>query len=60
MHLQKNLTPNCGSGDRKQQPRPGSASTKLIEMADSDLLDLGRSRAIEQEVLDILDEPRTR
>lgn len=33
---------------------------ELIEMADSDLLDLGRSRSVEQEVLDILDEPRTR
>ena len=32
---------------------------ELIEMADSDLLDLGRSRGVEQEVLDILDEPRT-
>jgi hypothetical protein len=33
---------------------------ELIEMADRDLLDLGRSRGIEQEVLDLLDEPRTR
>jgi hypothetical protein len=33
---------------------------ELIEMADSDLLDLGRSRGVEQEVLDILDEPLTR
>ena len=31
---------------------------ELIEMADQDLLDLGRSRGIEQEVLDLLDEPR--
>ena len=27
---------------------------KLIEMADSDSLDVGRSRTVEQEVLDIL------
>lgn len=33
---------------------------ELIDMADSDLLDLGRSRSVEQEVLDILDEPGTR
>ena len=33
--------------------------TELIEMADSDLLDLSRSRGIEQEVLDLLDEPGT-
>lgn len=32
---------------------------EMIEMADSDLLDLGRSRGVEQEVLDLLDEPRT-
>ncbi|HEY6989412.1 MAG TPA: hypothetical protein VH369_13550 [Bryobacteraceae bacterium] len=33
---------------------------EIIELADADLLDLARSRAIEQEVLDLLDEPRTR
>jgi exonuclease V gamma subunit len=33
---------------------------EVIELADADLLDLGRSRAVEQEVLDLLDEPRTR
>ncbi len=33
---------------------------ELIEMADSDLLDLGRSRILEQQVLDMLDEPTTR
>ena len=32
---------------------------EIIELADADLLDLARSQAIEQEVLD-LDEPRTR
>ena len=34
--------------------------TEVIELADADLLHLSRSRAIEQEVLDLLDEPRTR
>ena len=33
---------------------------EVIELADADLLDLARSRALEQEVLDLLDEPRTR
>ena len=32
---------------------------ELIEMADADLLDFGRSRGVEQQVLDILDEPST-
>jgi hypothetical protein len=32
----------------------------IIELADQDVLDLSRSRAIEQEVLDILDEPTSR
>jgi hypothetical protein len=31
-----------------------------IELADGDGLDIGRSRAVEQEVLDILDEPSSR
>lgn len=30
---------------------------EIIELADSDSLDLGRSRQVEQEVLDILDGP---
>lgn len=33
---------------------------EIIELADLDLLDLGRTRRIEQEVLDLLDEPDTR
>ncbi len=32
--------------------------TEVIEFADEDLLDIARSRAAEQEVLDLLDEPR--
>ncbi|MEP6716332.1 MAG: hypothetical protein ABJC09_12220 [Terriglobia bacterium] len=34
--------------------------SEIIELADHDALDLARSRAIEQEVLDILDEPSAR
>jgi hypothetical protein len=33
---------------------------EVIELADHDVLDLLRSRATEQEVLDLLDEPATR
>jgi hypothetical protein len=33
---------------------------EIIEMADRNMLDVLRSRAIEQEVLDLLDEPETR
>jgi hypothetical protein len=34
--------------------------SEVIELADHDLLDLMRSRASEQEVLDLLDEPTAR
>jgi len=30
---------------------------EIIELADDDALDIGRSRRVEQEVLDVLDEP---
>ena len=33
---------------------------EIIELADDDALEIGRSRAVEQEVLDILDEPSSR
>jgi hypothetical protein len=33
---------------------------EIIEMADQDALDVLRSRTVEQEVLDTLDEPATR
>jgi hypothetical protein len=33
---------------------------EIIELADADALDLSRSRKVEQEVLDALDEPSTR
>ncbi len=33
---------------------------EIIEMADRDVLDIVRSRVVEQEVLDLLDEPETR
>jgi hypothetical protein len=32
---------------------------EIIELAEADLLDIARSRAVEQEVLDLLDESRT-
>ena len=34
--------------------------TEIIELADEDVLDVARSRQVEQEVLDTLDEPKTR
>ena len=34
--------------------------TEVIELADHDILDIARSRAAEQEVLDLLDEPPAR
>ena len=34
--------------------------TEIIELADQDVLDVSRSRVVEQEVLDMLDEPATR
>jgi hypothetical protein len=33
---------------------------EVIDLADQDVLDLVRSRAVEQEVLDLLDEPTSR
>ena len=33
---------------------------EVIELADHDVLDIARSRAVEQEVVDLLDEPPTR
>ncbi|BAY39713.1 hypothetical protein NIES2111_40900 [Nostoc sp. NIES-2111] len=33
---------------------------EIIELADQDALDILRSRVIEQEVLDLIDEPETR
>ncbi|MEO6808123.1 MAG: hypothetical protein ABI353_03295 [Isosphaeraceae bacterium] len=37
-----------------------SQVVELIELADQGLLDIVRSRHVEQEVLDLLDEPKTR
>ena len=34
--------------------------TEIIELADQDVLDVLRPRIVEQEVLDMLDEPATR
>jgi len=33
---------------------------EIIDLADHDALDVARSRAVEQEVLDLIDEPATR
>lgn len=44
--------------DIAQQVRQSVA--EIIEMADQDVLDILRSRSVEQEVLDLLDEPETR
>ena len=33
---------------------------EIIDLADDDALDIGRSRTVEQEVLDLLDEPASR
>lgn len=52
--------------NRLRQWRPEMAAearariSEVIEMADADVLDLGRTRIVEQEVLDLLDEPQTR
>jgi exonuclease V gamma subunit len=49
---------------REWQPETAAAArariTEVIELADHDILDIARSRAAEQEVLDLLDEPPTR
>ncbi len=37
-----------------------SRVVEIIELADQGLLDIVRSRKVEQEVLDLLDEPTTR
>jgi hypothetical protein len=45
---------------------PGTAEqvrqriAEIIDFADHDALDVSRSRAVEQDVLDLLDEPATR
>lgn len=52
--------------DRLHKWKPDTAAeareriTEVIELADQDLLDVARSRAAEQEVLGLLDEPPTR
>jgi hypothetical protein len=33
---------------------------ELVDLADQDVLDIARSRAVEQEVLDLIDEPPAR
>ena len=51
---------------RLREWRPETAAearqriTELIDLADMDVLDVARSRAVEQDVLNLLDEPGTR
>ena len=51
---------------RLREWRPETAAeareriTEVIELPDHGILDIARSRAAEQEVLDLLDEPSTR
>lgn len=42
-----------------REPDLASLVGEIIELADLDLLDLGRTRRIKQEVLDLLDDPET-
>jgi hypothetical protein len=46
------------SPDTAEQVRQRVA--EIIDLADQDALDIMRSRTVEQEVLDLLDEPATR
>ena len=52
--------------ERLRQWKPDTAAEarerilEVIELADQDLLDVARSRAAEQEVLDLLNEPPAR
>lgn len=46
------------STDTAEQVR--TQIVEIIELADEDLLDIVRSRTVEQEVLDLLDEPTAR
>jgi hypothetical protein len=51
---------------RLKQWKPDTAEqvkqrvVEIIDLADQDALDIMRSRTVEQEVLDLLDEPTTR
>ncbi len=49
---------------RKWKPETAAEArqriAEVMELADHDILDIARSRAAEQEVLDLLDEPPTR
>lgn len=51
---------------RLREWRPATAAeareriAEVIQIADHDILDVARSRAVEQEILDLLDEPPAR
>jgi ADP-glucose pyrophosphorylase len=52
--------------DKLRKWQPGTADevrqrvAEIIELADKDVLDISRSRLVEQEVLDMIDAPATR
>ena len=60
MHWRRNSMLGCASGNRRRLTEARERITEVIELADQDVLDIARSRAAEQEVLDLLDEPPTR
>ena len=52
--------PNFTNGNRPAANQVRERVTGIIGLADQDVLDLLRSRALEQDVLDILDAPASR
>jgi hypothetical protein len=58
--LAEKLDTKLRSWDRETAAEVRERVAEVIELADSDVLDLMRSRTREQAVLDILDEPQTR
>ncbi|HEV3005954.1 MAG TPA: hypothetical protein VGX78_15915 [Pirellulales bacterium] len=58
--LVKRLDKKLRDWNPETATRVRSQVTEIIELADHELLDLVRPRKVEQEVLDLLDEPKTR
>ena len=54
------LTKEAGEWKPETAAQARERIAEVIELADHDILDIARSRAAEQEVLDLLDEPPTR
>jgi hypothetical protein len=48
---------NCANGSRRPAAQVRERVSEIISLADQDVLDLVRSLSVEQEVLDILDDP---